>query len=157
MLSEEISHETEKTMEKGAAKAVAAKNGDATHPGLFAAFKSAMAANLTKMTGCDTMAEYGSMQAKAGAAIGLTQGADQMGSAEINLKVSLYQANADEDMAHFQQLKSMVKMLDSSYKTANDLVQTLIKSHSNAVDQTQAMLKGNNDVQNLIATNMSQI
>ena len=157
MLSEEISRESEKTVQKGAAEAIAAKNGDATHPGLYAAFKSAMAANLTKATGCNTMTEYGTMEAKAGAAIGLTQGADSMGSAEINLKVSLYQANADEDMAHFQQLKSMVKMLDSSYKTANDLVQTLVKSHSNAVDQTQAMLKGNNDVQSLIATNMSQI
>ena len=156
-LLEEQTRELRKVENAGIQAQQASKNGADVSAGKWGQFKSAMGANMAQATGCKTLAEYGTMQAKAGATIGLTQGADQMGSAVMQLNVSRYQANSDEDMAHFAQLKSMVKMLDSSYKTANDLVQTLIKSHSGAVDQVQSMLKGNNDVQNMIATNMSQI
>ncbi len=135
----------------------AGKNGDAAGAGKWGAFRAKFAANMAQATGCDGMKEYGAQQAKVGAVMGVLQGANEGGSGYLQYKVSMYQADADQSMAHFQQLKAMVKLLDSSYKTANDLVQTLVKSHSNSVDQVQSLLKGNNDVQNMIATNMSQI
>ena len=67
------------------------------------------------------------------------------------------QAEADSKLADVQMLKALVSMLDSNYKTANDLVQSLIKSHSNSVDQVQAMLKGSADVATLISANMTQV